>query len=222
LGETTFHGLSVVVFDPVLEWANLQASLFDFDAIRALFRSGFRMHFDAMNAVTGPYATRVFEDILGAAPGTAVRAKPLLDFGGAHPDPNPVYAHELVETMFSPNAPDFGAASDGDGDRNMIVGRRCEFDIVTVVRRLLFCFQVVVSPSDSLAVLCANAKLVPGYKDGLRGIARSMPTSGAADIVARELGIPCFETPTGWKFFGNLLDAGSATICGEESSGTGR
>ena len=126
LGETNFHGVSLVVFDPVLEWANLQASLFDFDAIRAHFRSGFRAHFDAMNAVTGPYAKRVLEDMLGAAPGTAVRATPLQDFGGAHPDPNPVYAHDLVETMFSPAAPDFGAASDGDGDRNMIVGRNCK------------------------------------------------------------------------------------------------
>jgi phosphoglucomutase len=162
------------------------------------------MRFDAMNAVTGPYAREILENRLGAAKGTVVHATPLPDFGGMHPDPNPVWAHELMEEMFGDTAPDFGAASDGDGDRNMVVGR-----------------GIYVSPSDSLAVLAANAHLAPGYKAGLKGIARSMPTSAAADRVAEKLGVAAYETPTGWKFFGNLLDAGRATICGEESFGTG-
>jgi phosphoglucomutase len=205
LGTTRVGPAAVEVFDPVADYADLQATLFDFEAIARLLRGGaFRLHFDAMHAVTGPYAEEIFVRRLGAPPGSVVAAMPLPDFGGGHPDPNPLYAKDLMATMFGAGAPDFGAASDGDGDRNMIVGRR-----------------FVVSPSDSLAILCANAHLVPGYARGLKGIARSMPTSRAADRVAAALGIACHETPTGWKFFGNLLDAGLATICGEESSGTG-
>ncbi len=204
LGETTLAGMRVSVVDPVADYADLMESLFDFNALRAMFKAGFRMRFDAMNAVTGPYATEILERRLGAAPGTVVHGVPLPDFGGMHPDPNPVWAHELMAEMFGPGAPDFGAASDGDGDRNMVVGR-----------------GIYVSPSDSLAVLAANAHLAPGYRAGLKGIARSMPTSAAADRVAEKLGIASFETPTGWKFFGNLLDAGRTTLCGEESFGTG-
>ena len=178
--------------------------LFDFDAIRDLFASGFGMRYDALNAVTGPYATAILEGMLGAPEGTVVNAVPLPDFGGLHPDPNPVHAAELMALMMGPDAPEFGAAADGDGDRNMILGP-----------------GTYVTPSDSLAVLAANAHLAPGYAAGLKGIARSMPTSRAADRVAARLGIPAHETPTGWKFFGNLLDAGLATICGEESFGTG-
>ena len=178
--------------------------LFDFDAIAALFAGGFRMRFDALNAVTGPYARAILEERLGAPAGTVMNGDPLPDFGGLHPDPNPVHAAELMALMLSDDAPDLGAAADGDGDRNMIVGR-----------------GIYVTPSDSLAVLAANAHLAPGYRDGLKGIARSMPTSRAADRVAARLGIAGHETPTGWKFFGNLLDAGLATICGEESFGTG-
>ncbi|MGR3378332.1 alpha-D-glucose phosphate-specific phosphoglucomutase [Salipiger abyssi] len=196
--------MEIEIVDPVDDYAALMAELFDFDAIRALFRSGFRMRFDAMHAVTGPYATRILEEVLGAPPGTVINSIPLPDFGGGHPDPNPTWAKTLWDEMMSETGPDFGAASDGDGDRNMIVGRQC-----------------YVSPSDSLAVLAANATLVPGYKDGLKGVARSMPTSAAVDRVAEKLGIDCYETPTGWKFFGNLLDAGRATLCGEESFGTG-
>ena len=190
--------------DPVADYADLMESLFDFAAIRALFASGFRMVFDAMHAVTGPYALEILERRLGAEPGTARNAIPLEDFGGHHPDPNLHHARELYELMMSRNAPDFGAASDGDGDRNLIIGK-----------------GIFVTPSDSLAVLAANAHLAPGYAKGLKGIARSMPTSAAADRVAERLGIGMYETPTGWKFFGNLLDAGLATICGEESAGTG-
>ncbi len=179
-------------------------TLFDFDAIAALFGGGFRMRFDAMHAVTGPYARDILEGVIGAPPDTVINGEPLPDFGGGHPDPNPVHARALYDLMFSADAPDFGAASDGDGDRNMVLGR-----------------NAYISPSDSLAMLAANATLVPGYHDGLAGIARSMPTSRAADRVAEKLGIPCFETPTGWKFFGTLLDAGMATLCGEESAGTG-
>ncbi|MGK7935494.1 MAG: alpha-D-glucose phosphate-specific phosphoglucomutase, partial [Xenococcaceae cyanobacterium] len=164
----------------------------------------FRMCMDSLHAVTGPYAKDIFEKRLGAAPGTVTNGIPLEDFGGGHPDPNLVYARDLVEVMFGDNAPDFGAASDGDGDRNMILGG-----------------NFFVTPSDSLAVLTANAHLVPGYKDGISGVARSMPTSAAADRVAAKLGIDCYETPTGWKFFGNLLDADKVTLCGEESFGTG-
>jgi phosphoglucomutase len=205
LGITTLGEAQVEVFDPVADHADLMAKLFDLAAIGRLLSSGkFRMRFDAMHAVTGPYAEEIFVKRLGAPPGSLVAATPLPDFGGGHPDPNPVYAASLVEAMFAADAPDFGAASDGDGDRNMIVGRR-----------------FVVTPSDSLAVLAANAHLVPGYAGGLKGLARSMPTSRAADRVAASLGIVCHETPTGWKFFGNLLDAGLATLCGEESAGTG-
>ncbi|MGC9504392.1 alpha-D-glucose phosphate-specific phosphoglucomutase [Baaleninema sp.] len=200
LGETT-----VEVIDPVADYADLMQSLFDFDRIRDFIKSGrFRMSFDALHAVTGPYAKALFEERLGAGEGTVQNGTPLEDFGGGHPDPNLVYAHDLVELLFGDNAPDFGAASDGDGDRNMILGR-----------------NFFVTPSDSLAVLAANATLVPGYQDGLAGVARSMPTSAAVDRVAEKLGIDCYETPTGWKFFGNLLDAGKATLCGEESFGTG-
>jgi phosphoglucomutase len=189
----------------VADHAALMASLFDFPAIaRLLARPGFRICFDAMHAVTGPYARAILGERLGAPAGSVINGVPLPDFGGGHPDPNPTYAEQLVATMFADDAPDFGAASDGDGDRNMIVGRR-----------------FIVTPSDSLAVLAANAHLVPGYAGGLKGVARSMPTSGAVDRVATALGIPCYETPTGWKFFGNLLDAGRITLCGEESAGTG-
>lgn len=196
--------MAVEVVDPVTDYAELMETLFDFDAIRALFLSGFRMVFDAMHAVTGPYAVEILEKRLGAEPGTARNAVPLEDFGGHHPDPNLVHARDLYDLMMSQNAPDFGAASDGDGDRNLIIGK-----------------GIFVTPSDSLALLAANAHLAPGYSAGLKGIARSMPTSAAADRVAEKLGIGLYETPTGWKFFGNLLDAGLATICGEESAGTG-
>ncbi|TYR29996.1 alpha-D-glucose phosphate-specific phosphoglucomutase [Mesorhizobium microcysteis] len=196
--------MAVEVVDPVTDYAELMEILFDFDAIRALFSSGFRMVFDAMHAVTGPYAVEILERRLGAEPGTARNAVPLEDFGGHHPDPNLVHARDLYDLMMSQNAPDFGAASDGDGDRNLIIGK-----------------GIFVTPSDSLALLAANAHLAPGYSAGLKGIARSMPTSAAADRVAEKLGIGLYETPTGWKFFGNLLDAGLATICGEESAGTG-
>lgn len=204
LGTSRLGPMIVEVVDPVAAYAALMARLFDFPAIRALFAGGFRMRFDAMSAVTGPYATRILEDELGAPPGTVVNATPLPDFGGHHPDPNLVHCAALVALMHGPDAPDLGAASDGDGDRNLIHGK-----------------GLFVTPSDSLAVLAANAHLAPGYAGGLKGVARSMPTSRAVDRVAERLGIPCFETPTGWKFFGNLLDAGKATLCGEESAGTG-
>lgn len=204
LGTHTLGSLTLEVVDPVAAYADLMEQLFAFDAIRALLASGFSLRFDAMHAITGPYAVEILERRLGAPAGTVINAVPLPDFGGGHPDPNLTYAHELVEEIFGEHAPDFGAASDGDGDRNMILGRR-----------------FFVTPSDSLAVLAANATLVPGYREGLAGVARSMPTSAAVDVVAERLGIPCFETPTGWKFFGNLLDAGRITLCGEESFGTG-
>ncbi|MCG3268527.1 alpha-D-glucose phosphate-specific phosphoglucomutase [Yoonia sp. I 8.24] len=197
-------GMSVQIVDPVESYETLMQTLFDFDAIRGLFESGFTMCFDAMHAVTGPYATAILEGSLGAAPGTVVNGTPLEDFGKGHPDPNPIWAKTLMDLMMSDAAPDLGAASDGDGDRNMIVGR-----------------GIYVTPSDSLAVLAANAHLAPAYAGGLAGIARSMPTSAASDRVAQKLGIGLYETPTGWKFFGNLLDAGKVTICGEESAGTG-
>ncbi|KPP83830.1 MAG: phosphoglucomutase Pgm [Rhodobacteraceae bacterium HLUCCA08] len=203
-GETTLADMVVAIVDPVTDHADLMETLFDFDAIRALFAGGFRMRFDAMHAVTGPYAREVLETRLGAPAGTVVNGTPLPDFGGGHPDPNPIWAKDLMQAMHGADAPDFGAASDGDGDRNMIVGRHC-----------------YVSPSDSLAVLADLAHLAPGYAAGLKGVARSMPTSCAADRVAAAKGIDCYETPTGWKFFGSLLDAGRATICGEESAGTG-
>ncbi len=205
LGESKLGNMVVEVIDSVNDYQELMESLFDFELIKQLLTSGkFRMCMDSMHAVTGPYAHAIFEKRLGATAGTVKNGTPLADFGGGHPDPNLVYAHDLVEVMFGDNPPNFGAASDGDGDRNMILGS-----------------NFFVTPSDSLAVLAANAKLVPGYKDGLAGIARSMPTSQAADRVAAKLGIDCYETPTGWKFFGNLLDAGKATLCGEESFGTG-
>ena len=204
IGSTRIGALEVEVVDPVADYATLMERLFDFPAIRDIFAGGFTMRFDAMSAITGPYATEILENRLGAAKGTVVNGTPLPDFGGHHPDPNPTWAKTLMDELFSAAAPDFGAASDGDGDRNMVVGR-----------------GIYVSPSDSLAVLAANAHLAPGYAGGLKGVARSMPTSAAADRVAAALGIESFETPTGWKFFGNLLDAGRATICGEESFGTG-
>ncbi|GAB4355619.1 MAG: alpha-D-glucose phosphate-specific phosphoglucomutase [Kiloniellaceae bacterium] len=204
LGESALGGMAVEVIDPVAIYAGLMRGLFDFDAIRSLFNSGFTLRFDAMHAVTGPYAKAILEQELGAPEGSVINATPLPDFGGGHPDPNPVWAKPLVDLMMGPQAPDFAAASDGDGDRNMILGR-----------------GVYVTPSDSLAVLAANAHLAPGYAKGIAGVARSMPTSRAADRVAKKLGIKAFETPTGWKFFGNLLDAGLVTLCGEESAGTG-
>ncbi len=204
LGESRMGDMVVEIVDPVEDYAALMETLFDFNKISALFASGFTMRFDAMHAVTGPYAKAILEARLGAAEGTVINGTPLPDFGGGHPDPNPIWAKTLMDEMYSDTAPDFGAASDGDGDRNMIVGPRA-----------------YVSPSDSLALLAAKAHLAPGYAGGLAGVARSMPTSGAVDRVAASLGIPCFETPTGWKYFGNLLDAGKATLCGEESAGTG-
>ena len=207
IGSHTLGEMRVEVIDPVADYAELMESLFSFDAIRGLISGGFRLCFDAMHAVTGPYAKEILERRLGAPVGTVINGIPLPDFGNGHPDPNLTYAHELVDVMFNADAqaaPDFGAASDGDGDRNMILGR-----------------NFFVNPSDSLAIIAANATLAPGYSDGLAGIARSMPTSAAADRVADKLGIPCYETPTGWKFFGNLMDAGKVTLCGEESFGTG-
>ncbi len=204
LGSSTLGTMQVEVIDPVNDYAELMESLFDFPAIRALLASGFRIKFDAMHAVNGPYAQAILEGRLGAVAGSVMNGVPLEDFGGGHPDPNLTYAHDLVAIMYGDGAPDFGAASDGDGDRNMILGN-----------------HFFVTPSDSLALLAANATLIPGYKNGLAGVARSMPTSAAADRVAAALNIPCFETPTGWKFFGNLMDAGRVTLCGEESFGTG-
>lgn len=204
VGVTHLGDMAVEVVDPVAAYADLMESLFDFAAIRTIIAGGFTLAFDAMSAVTGPYATEIFERRLGAPAGTVMNGTPLPDFGHHHPDPNLVHAKALYDRMMGADAPDFGAASDGDGDRNLIIGRNS-----------------YVTPSDSLAVLAANAHLAPGYAAGLKGIARSMPTSGAADRVAQKLGVPLYETPTGWKFFGNLLDAGMATICGEESAGTG-
>ncbi|MEC7399187.1 MAG: alpha-D-glucose phosphate-specific phosphoglucomutase, partial [Pseudomonadota bacterium] len=204
IGSVAVGDMAVEIIDPVADYASLMESLFDFAAIREAVSNGLTMAFDAMHAVTGPYATEILENRLGFAKGTVRNGTPLEDFGGHHPDPNLVHADELHRTMMAEEAPDFGAASDGDGDRNLIIGR-----------------GIFVTPSDSLAMLAANAHLAPGYARGLAGIARSMPTSAAADRVAESLGIPAFETPTGWKFFGSLLDAGKATICGEESAGTG-
>ncbi|RJG15464.1 alpha-D-glucose phosphate-specific phosphoglucomutase [Massilia cavernae] len=204
IGTSRIEGMEVAVVDAVADYAELMQQLFDFGAIRALFASGFRMCFDGMSAVSGPYARTIIEGMLGAPAGTVINGTPLEDFGGHHPDPNPFNAAELIALMDAPDAPDFGAASDGDGDRNMIVGR-----------------GVAVTPSDSLAIIAANAHVAPGYRAGIKGIARSMPTSTAADRVAQALGVPCYETPTGWKYFGNLMDAGLVTLCGEESYGTG-
>ncbi|MBM9596394.1 alpha-D-glucose phosphate-specific phosphoglucomutase [Roseitranquillus sediminis] len=203
-GTRRLGEMEIEVVDPVEDYAHLMERLFDFDAIRSLLAGGFRIRFDAMHAVTGPYATEILSNRLSAPEGSVVNARPLPDFGGGHPDPNPIWAKDLIDAMMADDAPDFGAASDGDGDRNMIVGR-----------------GVYVTPSDSLAVLAANAHLAPGYRDGLKGVARSMPTSRALDRVAAARGLDCYETPTGWKFFGNLLDAGRITLCGEESAGTG-
>ena len=204
IGETDLAGMKVQVIDAVTDYAELMESLFDFNAIKDLLASGFRMKFDAMHAVTGPYAQEIFINRLGAPAESIMNCVPLPDFGGGHPDPNLTYAHELVDIIYGQNAPDFGAASDGDGDRNMILGK-----------------GFFVTPSDSLALIAANAKMVKGYAKGIAGVARSMPTSGAVDMVAKSLDIPCFETPTGWKFFGNLMDADQVTLCGEESFGTG-
>lgn len=204
VGEVKLGDMIVQIIDPVSDYAKLMEELFDFPAISNMFKSGFRFVFDAMSAVTGPYATEIFENRLGAPKGTVMNEIPLPDFGGHHPDPNLVHAKKLYDMMMSDNAPDFGAASDGDGDRNLVIGK-----------------HIYITPSDSLAMLAANAHHAPAYKNGIAGIARSMPTSLAADRVAEKLGIPLCETPTGWKFFGNLLDAGKVTICGEESAGTG-
>ncbi|MDP2132420.1 MAG: alpha-D-glucose phosphate-specific phosphoglucomutase, partial [Sulfuritalea sp.] len=199
LGSRMLGGMAVEVIDPVADYAGLMESLFDFAAIRELIAGGFELCFDAMHAVNGPYAKEILQRRLGAPSGSVINGTPLEDFGGGHPDPNLTYAYELVEKMYEIDAPDLGAASDGDGDRNMILGR-----------------GFFVTPSDSLAVIAANASLAPGYAGGIAGIARSMPTSAAADRVAQKLGVPCYETPTGWKFFGNLMDAGKVTLCGEE------
>ena len=204
IGTTMIGDVSVEIINSVTDYVELMQELFDFDAIRALFASGFTLKFDAMHAVTGPYAHAIFEDLLGAAKGSVFNGTPSTDFGGHHPDPNLVHAKELYDLMMSADAPDFGAASDGDGDRNLIIGR-----------------GIAVTPSDALAILAANAHLAPAYAGGISGVARSMPTSAAVDRVAQKLGVECFETPTGWKFFGNLLDAGRITLCGEESAGAG-
>lgn len=205
LGSFTIEGMQVDVIDPVADYADYMETLFDFEKIRALLKqSDFSMLFDAMNAVTGPYATEIFQNRLQAGEGSVMRQRPLANFGGGHPDPNQAHAKELMRLLYSAIGPNFGAASDGDGDRNMILGN-----------------YFFVTPSDSLAIIAANAHLVPGYKAGLKGIARSMPTSQAPDLVAKKLDIPCYETPTGWKFFGNLLDDNRITLCGEESFGTG-
>ena len=205
IGTQQRGGITITIIDPVTDYAELMQSLFDFPLLKQSISSGYiTLLFDAMHAITGPYAKRIFVDLLGASPDSIINAVPLEDFGGHHPDPNLAHAHELAEIMFSDSAPTFGAASDGDGDRNMITGR-----------------QIFVTPSDSLAIMAANAQLIPAYVKGLAGVARSMPTSQAVDRVAAKYNIPCFETPTGWKFFGNLLDAGKITLCGEESFGTG-
>ena len=203
-GQHSIGEMQVEVIDGVDDFVALMRTLFDFESISALIRNDFPLAFDAMHAVTGPYAKKLLEEVLGAPAGSVRNGTPLEDFGGGHPDPNLTYAHELADLLMEGDAYQFGAACDGDGDRNMILGKRC-----------------FVNPSDSLAVLTANATLAPGYASGLAGVARSMPTSAAVDVVAKDLGINCFETPTGWKFFGNLLDAGDITLCGEESFGTG-
>jgi phosphoglucomutase len=205
IGTQQLDGIAITIIDPVTDYAELMQSLFDFPLLKQSISSGtITLLFDAMSAITGPYANRILVELLGASPESVINSEPLEDFGGHHPDPNLAHAHELAEKMFSDSAPTFGAASDGDGDRNMITGR-----------------QIFVTPSDSLAIMAANAHLIPSYANGLAGVARSMPTSQAVDRVATKYKIPCFETPTGWKFFGNLLDAGKITLCGEESFGTG-
>jgi phosphoglucomutase len=205
IGEQQIETLKITILDPVSDYAELMSQIFDFSLIkRSIKSSSITLLFDAMHAITGPYARRILEDILGAEPGSVINAEPLLDFGGGHPDPNLAHAKELSEVMFSAKAPSFGGASDGDGDRNMILGD-----------------NIFVTPSDSLAIMAANAHLIPGYSQGISGVARSMPTSQAVDRVADAFGIACYETPTGWKYFGNLLDANKITLCGEESFGTG-
>ncbi|MEM6373410.1 MAG: alpha-D-glucose phosphate-specific phosphoglucomutase [Pseudomonadota bacterium] len=204
IGVSALGDMVVEIVDPVAAYVDLMRSLFDFPAIAKMIADGLSIRFDAMCAITGPYARAILEDALGAPKGTVTHGTPLPDFGGMHPDPNPTWAHELMDEMMGPDAPGFGCASDGDGDRNMIVGPGC-----------------YVSPSDSLAVIAANAHVAPGYSDGLKGVARSMPTSAAVDRVAEVLGLDCYETPTGWKFFGNLMDDGRVSLCGEESFGTG-
>lgn len=204
IGHQSLGAMAVEIVDPVADYAALMQSIVDFDKISALFAGGFTICFDAMHAVTGPYAHAILEGMLGAPKGSVINGTPSPDFGKGHPDPNPIWAKTLMDRMYGADAPDFGAASDGDGDRNMIVGRKA-----------------YVTPSDSLALLTAHAHLAPAYRGGLAGVARSMPTSRAVDRVAQSLGIACFETPTGWKFFGNLLDTGKVTLCGEESAGTG-
>ena len=204
LGLTQLDGFSVEVIDPVRDYADLMESMFDFAAIRTLFSGGFSIKFDGMHAVTGPYAQEIFTQRLGAPATSLMNCQVSETFGGGHPDPNLTYAEELVKIVYGSNAPDFAAASDGDGDRNMILGK-----------------GFFVTPSDSLAIIAANAHLIPAYKSGLAGVARSMPTSGAVDRVAQKMNIDCYETPTGWKFFGNLMDADKVTLCGEESFGTG-
>lgn len=205
IGEVEKGGVKIRIIDSVADYAELMAKIFDFDLLKQSIHNGFiTLRFDAMHAITGPYATHILEEILGAAPGSVFNAVPLEDFGGGHPDPNMAHAHELCEIMFGAGAPTFGAASDGDGDRNMVMGA-----------------NIFVTPSDSLAIMAANAKLIPAYSKGISGVARSMPTSQAVDRVADKLSLPCYETPTGWKFFGNLLDADKITICGEESFGSG-
>ncbi len=205
IGTQQIDGFNITIIDPVSDYAELMESIFDFPLLKQSISSGYiTLLFDAMSAITGPYGKRILVELLGASPESVINAEPLEDFGGHHPDPNLAHAHELAERMFSADAPTFGAASDGDGDRNMITGS-----------------QIFVTPSDSLAIMAANAHLIPAYKAGLSGVARSMPTSQAVDRVAASYKIPCYETPTGWKFFGNLLDAGKITLCGEESFGTG-
>lgn len=205
IGSQQIGDFTITIIDPVSDYAELMQSIFDFNLLKQSISSGYiTLLFDAMSAITGPYAKHILIDMLGASPESLINAEPLEDFGGHHPDPNLAHAHELAERMFSADAPTFGAASDGDGDRNMITGS-----------------QIFVTPSDSLAIMAANAHLIPAYAKGLSGVARSMPTSQAVDRVAASYNIPCYETPTGWKFFGNLLDAGKITLCGEESFGTG-
>lgn len=202
IGQQKIGDMDVEIFDGVQDYADMMEEVFDFEVIRDLINSGFSISYDAMHAITGPYAKEIFVNRLGASTVTLMNAEPLPDFGGGHPDPGPTYAKKLFERMLDENAPDFGACSDGDGDRHLVLGP-----------------NTYVSPSDSLAVLTANAHLAKGYREGISGVARSMPTSRAVDRVAEKMGIPCFETPTGWKFFGTLLDAGRITICGEESAG---
>jgi phosphoglucomutase len=204
IGLVQFDGFAVEVIDPVRDYADLMESMFDFAAIRHLFAGGFSIKFDGMHAVTGPYAKELFLSRLGAPENSLMNCVVSETFGGGHPDPNLTYAEELVNIVYGAQAPDFAAASDGDGDRNMVLGK-----------------GFFVTPSDSLAIIAANAHLIPAYGSGLSGVARSMPTSGAVDRVAKRMQIPCFETPTGWKFFGNLMDANKVTLCGEESFGTG-